>query len=131
MLPTADVRSSFSIRKVDPMKSIAFLRWVFALAFCAGLGRSAWADDPPPVTTTITIEGMHCKGCAKKVASKLRAVAGVASVEVDPESGTAVIIPSMEFLPSPRALWQAVVKARYKPVHLEGPDGTFTEEPKS
>ncbi len=39
--------------------------------------------------TSITIEGMHCAGCAKKVAARLLAVTGVADAQVNAETGCA------------------------------------------
>ena len=89
------------------------------------------ASEPAKVETTITIEGMHCQGCAKKVASRLKAVAGVEDVRIDVESGLAVAVPFHDETVSPRALWEAVQKSRYSPVRLEGPSGTFTKKPRT
>jgi len=89
------------------------------------------ASEPTTVETTITIEGMHCQGCAKKVASRLKAVAGVQEVRIDAESGLAVVVPLADATVSPRALWEAVQKSRYSPVRLEGPSGTFTRKPRT
>jgi len=89
------------------------------------------ASEPATVETTVTIEGMHCQGCAKKVASRLKAVAGVQNVRIDAESGLAVVVPLADETVSPRALWEAVQKSHYSPVRLEGPSGTFTRKPKT
>ena len=42
-------------------------------------------------TTTIHIEGMHCKMCSASVAKALKATDGVQTVEVSDEKGVAVI----------------------------------------
>jgi len=81
--------------------------------------------------TVITIEGMHCAGCAKKVARKLEAVKHVASVKVDAKTGLATVIPATKETVSPKLLWEAVETAGYKPTKLAGPSGTFTKKPKS
>lgn len=52
------------------------------------------ADAAPPATgtrTTYTVAGMTCGGCAASVSRKLRAVAGVAGVEVDVASGAVTV----------------------------------------
>ncbi len=87
------------------------------------------AADPPP--TTITVEGMHCVVCASKVSSNLQSVAGVQKAQVDAEKAVAVVTAKSSAVPSPRALWEAVEKAGYKPTKLVGPAGTFTAKPKS
>lgn len=94
-----------------------------------GLGGTAVAADPAP--TAITIPSMDCPNCAKKVAAKLSAVPGVAKVETDPDNGIARVTPQPKATLSPKALWEAVESAKYKPVRLEGPDGTFTAKPKA
>lgn len=84
-----------------------------------------------PQVATITVQGMHCAGCAAKVTRKLQAVAGVEKAQVDAAKGTAVVTVKADATPSPRALWEAVEKAGYKPARLVGPTGTFTVKPKS
>ena len=101
---------------------------VTTLALLA-LGQAVWAADPVP--TTITIPDMHCMGCAKKMANKLYAVQGVAKVEASVEATTMTVTPKAQQAPSPRALWEAIEKAGYKPSKIEGPSGTFKEKPKS
>lgn len=104
------------------------LRWLLALA--VGLlvgGSSAFAADPAP--TTITVPGMHCGGCAKKIAAKLTAVAGVAKAEADVEAKTIKVTPKVNVAVSPKALWEAVEKAEQTPSKLDGPNGVFTKKP--
>jgi Cu+-exporting ATPase len=93
------------------------------------LGFAARATEPAPITATV--EGMHCPGCAKKIAAQLNEVPGVASVKADVAASTMTVVPKAGQTPSPRALWKAVEKAGYKPVKLEGPGGTFTTRPTS
>lgn len=86
------------------------------------------AADPPP--TVITIQGMHCAGCASKVSTNLQAVNGVQKAAADAAKSTAVITAKSNANPSPKALWEAVEKAGYKPTKLVGPAGTFAAKPK-
>jgi copper chaperone CopZ len=87
------------------------------------------AADSPVETTTITVEGMHCAGCAKSLSTKLKAVKSVQNADVDLATKTARITPIAAEKVSPKALWETVVKAGYKPTKLTGPSGTFTKAP--
>ena len=80
--------------------------------------------------TSVTIEGMQCVVCAKKVTKKLTSVSNVKSANVDPEKGTAVIVPADGKEVSPKLLWEAVENAGFKPTELKGPTGTFKSKPK-
>lgn len=101
---------------------------IAALAFGAlGVVDPAWAVESR--TTSITIDGMHCAGCAKKIATRLRAVAGVADAQVSAETGTAAVTPKDKANVSPRSLWESIEKAGYTPTKLVGPGGTFTKKP--
>ena len=86
------------------------------------------AADPP--VTTISVEGMHCAGCATKVAGNLQKVTGVNKAQVDAAKAVAIVNAKPNTVPSPRALWEAVEKAGYKPTKLVGPAGTFVAKPK-
>ena len=80
--------------------------------------------------TTISIKGMHCQGCAKKVVAILQKIPGVAEAQVDAKKGTALVKPGGSKLPSPKAQWEAVEKAGFKPLRLAGPYGVFTSKPR-
>lgn len=80
-------------------------------------------------STSITIEGMHCAGCAKKIATRLRAVSGVADAQVSVETGTASVTAKDKSNVSPRTLWETIEKAGYTPTKLVGPSGSFTKKP--
>ena len=43
-------------------------------------------------TTTITVEGMTCAGCANSVRAELTHIPGVVDVEVDITNGTVTIV---------------------------------------
>lgn len=43
------------------------------------------------MTTTITVEGMSCGGCANSVRTELTHIPGVLGVDVDVSSGTVTI----------------------------------------
>lgn len=98
---------------------------VAALWLC---GNALAAD---PTQTVITVEKMDCGGCAKKLATKLQAVAGVQKVEADVEAKTLTVTPKAQAVVSPKALWEAVEKGAGAPKKLTGPSGTFTGKPKS
>ena len=108
--------------------------FVASLAMCLGLtttaSESAAADDAKLVTS-ISIEGLHCAACAKKVEGKLKTVKEVATVKIDVKAGIATVTSKVDKSLSPRALWEAVEKAGYTPTQLDGPSGSFTEKPKS
>ena len=101
-----------------------------SVAAVAHLTRPAAAADTK-ATTVVTISGLHCAGCAKKVAKKLESITHVASAAVDPKSGQATITPAKDKRVSPKAMWEAVETAGYKPTKLVGPDGEFTKKPKA
>jgi copper chaperone CopZ len=86
--------------------------------------------EPQPAITTINIEGMHCPSCAKRIATALKEVPGVASAQADAEKGLAVVQPRGPKAPSPRAQWEAIEKLGFKPVRLACPYGVFTSKPR-
>lgn len=94
-----------------------------------GMDGSALADGPAPYK--ITVSGMHCGGCAQKVAAKLGVVTHVAQVQTDFPSATFAVTPGPQKAPSPRALWEAVEKAGFKPTKLLTPEGRYTAKPKA
>ena len=98
-----------------------------AIALLIGLGAPLPAAEP--AVTTITISDLDCPSCAKKVATKLSEVPGVAKVETDVEAGTAKVTAKPNANLSPKALWEAVMKAKKTPAKLVGPGGTFTAKP--
>jgi copper chaperone CopZ len=100
-----------------------------ALLAVLAIGQALWAADPVP--TKIVVSDMHCISCAKKMATKLSEVPGVAKVQADVQKTTMMVTPKPEKVLSPRALWEAVEKAGYKPSKIEGPSGTFKEKPKA
>jgi len=104
---------------------IASLAGILAI----GLGTTLLAAEK--VATSITVDGMHCPSCAKKIAAKLKVVSGVASVKADVTAAQMQVTATTGKGPSPKALWEAVETAGYKAVKLEGPSGTFTTKPKS
>jgi Cu+-exporting ATPase len=104
----------------------------FILSFVVvlvGLAGPAVAAEPAKVT--ITMSDLDCPSCAKKVTTKLVEVPGVAKVETNHETGISVVTFKDKAVVSPKALWEAVEKAKKTPVKLEGPSGTFTEKPKA
>lgn len=107
----------------------AYLCIALTCAFVACLTSQTRAANPT-MKTTITLEVLSCEGCAKKVATKLLEIRGVANVKTDLKTKSATVIPKAEASLSPRQLWEAVEKAGKKPIKLQGPSGTFTSKPK-
>jgi copper chaperone CopZ len=105
------------------------------LSAVAGLVLAAVAvgqpPSPPAGRTAITVEEMHCAGCARRIGNKLAKVPGVAAVQFDVKSKTLWVTPRPGQSPSPRGLWEAVEQAADLPVRLQGPGGTFTAKPES
>lgn len=112
------------------MKTITSVGAAVALM---GLGGLIRADDAPTPTktTTLTVPDMHSMSCAKKMASQLYQVPGVAEVKVSVETTTMIVGPQAQGAPSPRGLWKAIEKAGNKPTEVVGPTGTFAAKPKS
>lgn len=105
--------------------------WLMVLGTVAVLALgSAGLRAADPVSTKISVPGIHCDGCAKKLATALAAVKGVATIKTDVEAKTVIVTPKPQTALSPKALWEAVEKAKKEPKKLEGPSGTFTERPK-
>ena len=102
---------------------------MFALMAGLTLTAAGTAQAADPVPTTISIPGLHCGGCAKKVAAKLVTVAGVAKADADMKLKTIKVTPKPGYTPSPKAMWEAVEKADQKPAWMQGPSGTFTSKP--
>lgn len=101
---------------------------VVVLLACVCIGLAAAPSAP---TTTIHVKNMHCGHCAQKIARKLYTVASVKKVKTDVKQGTAVITPEATRQPSPKALWEAVEKAGFKPVKLTTPEASFEEKPEA
>ncbi len=110
------------------MRTLSKWAGVAVLAVLA-MSQPLRAADPEP--TIITVKGMHCMGCVKKIAGKLRRLPGVAGVRSNLKASTLTVIPEAEEALSPRTLWTAVEKAGYRPLKLEGPNGSFTARPRS
>ncbi len=79
--------------------------------------------------TVISIEDLDCPICARNVKAAVEAVAGVSAAKIDVDKQEALVTPADGKTPSPKALWEAVESAGFKPTKLVGPDGTFTKKP--
>lgn len=100
-----------------------------ALTLSAFSGISVQAAEPE--YTWIFVEDMHCSACAQKIARKLYTVGGVVKVQTDVSKNVAVVTPQPGINISPRSLWEAIEKAEFLPVKLQGPNGIFTQKPSS
>lgn len=104
---------------------------IVAMALTLVLAAQVSAAEQETAVTTIHIEKMHCGNCAQKIARRLYTVASVQQVKTNHKAGIAKVISSAEKQPVPRALWDAVVKAGFKPVKLVTPSAEFNGRPRS
>ena len=81
--------------------------------------------------TTIYVDDLHCKTCAKKIARRLYTVKGVVKVRTDLKANVAIVSPQAKKTLDVKALWAAARKAGFPPVKLVGPEGTFEPDPKT
>lgn len=100
---------------------------LLSLGATLAAGQLAQAEEVQQ--TAILVSDMHCVDCAKKIARGLYAVPGVVGVVADVKTNLAHVTPQKTKQPSPRALWEAIELAKFKPVKLVGPYGTFTSKP--
>jgi copper chaperone CopZ len=75
--------------------------------------------------TTIVVEEMHCKGCARKIAAKLYTVPGVKSVGVSMKSRTLSVTSQQGHALSYLLLAEAVEKANDHALRIVGPMGAY------
>ena len=106
----------------------SLVRSIAAFVILAAVN-SAFAADAP--ITTITVEKMHCAGCAKRIAAELYKLDGVAEVRVDVKRKLLFVVPEAQAVLSPRGLWEAVEAGKDRPVELAGPSGKFKAKPKA
>lgn len=98
----------------------------FATAFVSPI---LAADPPKPIS--IAIQDMHCAQCAKRISDRLQTVVGVKSVKIDIKAGTAVVTAHAAKSPSPKAMWEAVERAGFKPTKLQTASASFNTKPKA
>lgn len=80
-------------------------------------------------STVVTVAGMSCAGCAKKVSEAVAKVEGVESASVDLAAKAVKYTPKADKKVSPKEVWEVIEKAGYTPAKLEGPDGVFEKKP--
>jgi copper chaperone CopZ len=102
---------------------------ILAVALTMTASPAARAANNTTTPTTIRVKDMHCENCAAKIRRGLFSVAGVVNVKTSVKAHVAVVVPQQTRQPSPRAMWEAVEKAGFEVVKLEGPAGTFTQKP--
>ena len=81
--------------------------------------------------TVITIEDFDCEACGEVVKYALQDVKGTGIIQLAFDNETATIVPQMNKVLSPKALWEAVEEVGFVPTKLVGPNGTFTKKPAS
>jgi copper chaperone CopZ len=110
------------------MNRRSFIQWNLLAVATLANGQTLEAASP---ATVIEVDNMHCANCARKIARKLYSVPGVVGVRTNVAANTATITPQQQRQPSPKALWEAVESAGFKPIKLHGPHGEFTTKPQA
>lgn len=113
------------------VRTLTMLTVAAVLLAVTSYAQGADSSQAKSPTVTISVDGMHCAGCAKKVEAKLKTIAGVDQVKIDVAKGLVSVNPRAKKELSPRLLWETVEKAGYEPTKIVGPAGTFTAKPKS
>jgi copper chaperone CopZ len=96
---------------------------------CCAADQPAQPAKTDAATSKIAVDGMSCAGCAKTVGKAVSAVEGVESAVADVKTKTLTVVAKKGATPSPKAMWEAVEKAGYKPTRIEGAAGTFEKKP--
>ena len=91
----------------------------------------SWGQAAEVKPASIEVKEMHCIHCAQKIAAKLFEIKGVKDVTIDVKKKTLYVTASEGVTLSPLAMWEAVEKAKDKPVLLVCATGTYKEKPKS
>ena len=78
---------------------------------------------------TFTVEGMTCAGCAATIGLEVSKLDGVEKASADAKTGELTVVAKKDKKPSMRAVWEAVVKAGYKPTKIVTAAGTFKDLP--
>lgn len=128
-------KSRFSMMTLN--KVVLWGVTVFALAFLffpqymkffmagGGSGEPA-ANNPMVRTTTFSVEGMTCEGCAALVEKVVRDVPGVLSVKVDYDNKRMVVTSQAGDTAPTEAVVQALQKAGYRATVIESDPDTKT-----
>ena len=112
------------------MKTV--MKSCLALAVVACVAAVAAAQTPAPAAyTRVTLDDIHCMGCAKKINGKVIAVPGVAEMRVDLKAKSIWAMHKPGMTPSPKALWEAVEAADHQPTRMDTPAGSHTSKPRS
>ena len=107
-------------------------RICLAVAVLASMAAFASAQTPTPAAyTKVTLDDIHCMGCAKKISKHVTAVPGVAEMRVDLKAKTIWAIHKQGMTPSPKALWEAIEAADHTPTKMDTPAGSHTSKPQS
>ena len=116
----------------EPYSSYPIRRSGFALIvlclFCFA-NSVLYAQDKTPVLVVVSVDGMSCAGCAKKVGEAVAKVEGVESAIADAATKTLKYTVKADKKVSPKGVWEAVEKSGYTPTKIEGPDGKFEKKP--
>lgn len=104
---------------------------MLALAMSLSDSARVHGQSTPATCTVITVQKMHCDGCAKRIGGKLQEVPGIAKIQYDVEKKLFWVHPQPGKQLSARALWEAVEKGSDTPTRIQGPQGTFDKKPNS
>jgi copper chaperone CopZ len=88
----------------------------------------AIAVQPTNSPLHIVIDNLHCKGCAKKIASQLYTITGVTKVSVDMKTETLIVQMQSGTTATPWQVIDAVTKAGERPLAVVGLHGKLAIE---
>ena len=100
-----------------------------AVAFVA-LAVSAQQPKAPPLTK-VELKDLHCMHCAKKIATEVHKVDGVAEMRVDLKQKLVYVVHKSGQTPSAKKLWEAIEEADHEPVKMETPTATHQKKPEA
>lgn len=78
---------------------------------------------PPQGTTIVVIDNLHCKGCARKIASQIYTIPGINEVRADMQQSTMIVKNNNGQSLSAWALIGAVANAKERPLAIIGASG--------
>ena len=114
--------------------AVVLLALAASLVACDGGGTASTAEAPKVVipaayTKSFSVKGMHCDGCAKTVAKKVKAVEGVADCTVDLQGERATV--GMDDAARTQAVIDVVKKLGYEvePIDDSAPTAAPAADP--
>ena len=104
---------------------------MLAVAFVAMAVYGQQAQTKAPPLTKVELKELHCLNCAKKIATEVHKVDGVAEMRVDLKQKLVFVVHKSGQTPSAKKLWEAIEEADHEPVKMETPTATHQKKPEA